>query len=79
MISEDSLEHISFKEVCAMAKTKIALLYERLSRDGELQGESFSIQNPNARLEDYAQRHGFPRFRHYTDDGVSGTRFAGVR
>ena len=28
-----------------MAKTKIALLYERLSRDDELQGESFSIQN----------------------------------
>ena len=28
-----------------MAKTKIALLYERLSRDDELNGESFSIQN----------------------------------
>ena len=28
-----------------MAKTKIALLYERLSRDDELQGESCSIQN----------------------------------
>ena len=28
-----------------MAKAKIALLYERLSRDDELQGESFSIQN----------------------------------
>ena len=27
-----------------MAKTKIVLLYERLSRDDELQGESFSIQ-----------------------------------
>ena len=58
-----------------MAKTKIALLYERLSRDDELQGESFSIQNQKAMLEDYAQRNGFPRFRHYTDDGVSGTRF----
>ncbi len=58
-----------------MAKTKIALLYERLSRDDELQGESFSIQNQKTMLEDYAQRNGFPRFRHYTDDGVSGTRF----
>ena len=28
-----------------MAKTKIALLYGRLSRDDELSGESFSIQN----------------------------------
>ena len=44
-MDEDSLEHISFKEVCAMAKAKIVLLYERLSRDDELQGESFSIQN----------------------------------
>lgn len=58
-----------------MAKAKIALLYERLSRDDELQGESFSIQNQKAMLEDYAQRNGFPRFKHFTDDGVSGTRF----
>ena len=28
-----------------MAKTKIALLYERLSRDDELQDKRFSIQN----------------------------------
>ena len=28
-----------------MAKAKFALLYERLSRDDELSGESFSIQN----------------------------------
>ena len=26
-------------------------------------------------LEDYARQNGFPRFRHHTDDGVSGTRF----
>ena len=26
-------------------------------------------------LEDYAHQNGFLRFRHYTDDGVSGTRF----
>ena len=58
-----------------MAKTKIALLYERLSRDDELQGESFSIQNQKFMLEDYARRNGYPRFKHFTDDGVSGTRF----
>lgn len=34
-----------FEEVCAMAKAKIALLYERLSRGDELHGESFSIKN----------------------------------
>ena len=39
-----------------MAKTKIALLYERLSCDDELSGESLSIQNHNflpANLSDY--------------------------
>lgn len=50
-----------------MAKTKIALLYERLSRDDELQGESLSIQNQKIMLEDFARRNGFPRFRHYTE------------
>ena len=58
-----------------MAKTKIALLYERLSRDDELNGESFSIQNQKIMLEDFACRNGYPRFKHFTDDGVSGTRF----
>lgn len=57
-----------------MSKTKIALLYERLSRDDELQGESFSIQHQKIQLEDFAQRNGFLRFKHFTDDGVSGTR-----
>ena len=28
-----------------MAKSKITALYERLSRDDEVEGESFSIQN----------------------------------
>ena len=58
-----------------MAKTKIALLYERLSRDDELSGESFSIQNQKIMLEDFDRRNGYLRFKHFTDDGVSGTRF----
>ena len=62
-----------------MAKTKIALLYERLSRDDELSGESFSIQNQKIMLEDFARRNGYLRFKHYTDDGWSGGNFAGVR
>ena len=36
-----------------MAKTKIALLYERLSRDDELSGESFSIQNQDGICQGY--------------------------
>ena len=50
-----------------MAKTKIALLYERLSRDDELSGESFSIQNQKIMLEDFARRNGYLRFKHFTD------------
>ena len=39
-----------------MAKTKIALLYERLSRDDELSGESFSIQNQDRICQGYFLR-----------------------
>ena len=55
--------------------TKITALYERLSRDDELQGPSNSILNQQAFLEDYAKRNGFTNVRHFTDDGVSGTTF----
>ena len=58
-----------------MLKTKITPLYERLSRDDELQGESNSISNQKQMLEDYARRNGFPNPTHFTDDGISGTRF----
>ena len=58
-----------------MLKTKITLLYERLSRDDELQGESNSISHQKEMLEDYARKNGFPSPIHFTDDGVSGTRF----
>lgn len=55
--------------------SKITALYERLSRDDELQGESNSIINQKVFLEDYARRNNFPNIRHFTDDGVSGTTF----
>lgn len=55
--------------------TKITALYERLSRDDELQGESNSITNQKIFLEDYARRNNFQDIRHFTDDGVSGTTF----
>lgn len=53
----------------------ITAAYERLSRDDDLQGPSNSIRNQQAMLEDYASRHGFAELVHYTDDGISGTRF----
>lgn len=55
--------------------TKITALYQRLSRDDELQGESNSISNQKRILEDYAMKHGFSNLRSYTDDGWSGTDF----
>ena len=58
-----------------MRNEKITPLYERLSRDDELQGESNSISNQKKMLEDYARRNGLPNPTHFTDDGVSGTRF----
>ncbi len=58
-----------------MLKNKITPLYERLSRDDELNGESNSISNQKQMLEDYARRNGFPNPTHFTDDGISGTRF----
>mgnify|MGYP002512833351 CR=1 FL=1 len=58
-----------------MTKTKITPLYERLSRDDELNGESNCISNQKSMLEDYARRNGFPNPTHFTDDGISGTRF----
>lgn len=54
---------------------KITALYERLSRDDELQGESNSISNQKKLLEEYAAAHNFPHPVHFTDDGISGTCF----
>lgn len=58
-----------------MRQEKIAALYERLSRDDELQGESNSISNQKQMLEDFALKNRLPRPTHFTDDGISGTRF----
>ena len=54
---------------------KITALYERLSRDDELAGESNSIVNQKRMLEEYAEQHGFSNISHYTDDGFSGGNF----
>lgn len=54
---------------------KITALYERLSRDDDLCGESNSITNQKKILEDYAQKNGYTNLQHYTDDGWSGANF----
>ena len=50
-----------------MSKYQYTALYERLSRDDELQGESNSITNQKHLLEEYAKKNGFDNFRHFTD------------
>ena len=54
---------------------KITALYERLSHDDEQSGDSNSIVNQKKMLERFATEQGFTNFRHYTDDGWSGTNF----
>ena len=58
-----------------MRNEKITPLYERLSRDDELSGNSNSIIHQKQMLEEYAKRNGLPHPTHFTDDGISGTRF----
>ena len=55
---------------------KITALYSRLSKDDERSGESLSIENQRAILEDYAKKQGFTNLVHYVDDGWSGTDFS---
>ncbi len=58
-----------------MNKSKIVILYERLSRDDDTDSESNSIRNQKIILEDYALKNGMTNFIHITDDGISGLRF----
>ena len=48
-------------------QTKTTALYERLSRDDELAGESNSIINQKRMLEKYAKEQGFSNLVHYTE------------
>ena len=54
---------------------KITALYERLSRDDEMVGDSNSIVNQKKMLEDYANQNGYTNIEHFTDDGYSGGSF----
>ncbi|MGI5899244.1 MAG: DUF4368 domain-containing protein [Christensenellales bacterium] len=54
---------------------KITALYERLSRDDELTGDSNSIINQKKYLENHAAQNGYSNCVHYTDDGYSGKNF----
>ena len=53
----------------------ITVLYSRLSSEDRNDGESNSIQNQKKLLEKYCRDNGYRRFKHYEDDGYSGTNF----
>ena len=49
-----------------------AFLYERLSRDDNLEGESYSIGNQKKLLAKVAKEKGYTNPVHFLDDGISG-------
>jgi DNA invertase Pin-like site-specific DNA recombinase len=54
---------------------KLAILYERLSREDGDKTESDSIANQRQLLEDFANKNGFRPCLHISDDGYSGTNW----
>ena len=49
-----------------------AFLYERLSRDDNMEGESYSICNQKKLLTKVAKEKGYTNLVHFFDDGISG-------
>ncbi len=49
-----------------------AFLYERLSRDDNMEGESYSIGNQKKLLTKVAKEKGYTNLVHFFDDGISG-------
>ena len=56
-------------------QNKITALYCRLSQDDGREGESNSIVNQKALLNEYARKHRFKNLQFFVDDGYSGTNF----
>ena len=54
------------------SRENTAFLYERLSRDDNLDGDSYSIQNQKKLLIKVAKEKGYTNLVHFFDDGISG-------
>ena len=54
------------------SRDKTAFIYVRLSRDDELEGESYSISNQKKLLTKVAKDKGYTNIIVFCDDGVSG-------
>lgn len=53
-------------------RDKTAFLYSRLSRDDNIEGESYSIGNQKKLLVKVAKEKGYTDLVHFSDDGISG-------
>ena len=60
------------KQSSRKTKDTTAFLYVRLSRDDNLDGESYSIQNQKKLLTKAAKDKGYTNLVTFVDDGVSG-------
>lgn len=60
------------RETNGMTRETTAFLYERLSRDDNLEGDSYSIQNQKKLLTKVAKEKGYTHLVHFFDDGISG-------
>ena len=49
-----------------------AFLYERISRDDNLEGDSYSVANQKKLLTKIAKEMGYTNLVHFFDDGISG-------
>ena len=56
-------------------ENRITALYCRLSQDDGREGESNSIVNQKALLNDFARKNRFKNLQFFVDDGYSGTNF----
>lgn len=55
-----------------ITRDNTAFLYERLSRDDNLDGDSYSIQNQKKLLVKVAKEKGYTNLVHFYDDGITG-------
>lgn len=53
-------------------RNETAFLYERISRDDDQVGDSYSVSNQKKLLTKVAKEKGYTRLVHFCDDGVSG-------
>lgn len=64
------------RSVNKKSKDTTAFLYERISRDDNLEGDSYSISTQKKLLLKVAKEKGFTNCVHFFDDGISGVTMA---